>query len=87
MHEPEDVVKAVLAGADVAMTTSALLRNGPEHVGTLRRGLERWLIDGEYASVAQACGSVSRDAVPDPDVYERAGYVASIRRTSARYET
>ena len=85
VHDPEDVVKAVLAGADVAMTTSALLRNGPEHVTTLRRGLGDWLDSREYDSVAQACGSVSRQAVPDPDVYERANYVAALRRASARF--
>ena len=86
VHDAEDVVKAVLSGADVAMSTSALLQRGPEHVATLRHGLATWLASRDYESVAQACGSVSRQAVPDPDVYERASYVAALRRGSARYD-
>ena len=85
VHAPEDVVKLLLAGADVAMSTSALLRHGPEHVGVLRDGLAAWLAEHDYESVAQARGSVSRGAVPDPGAFERANYLAVLRRATDRY--
>ena len=44
-----EVIKYLLAGADVVMTASALLRHGPQHVATMREGLERWL--GENGSI------------------------------------
>ncbi len=70
-----DVVKAVMVGADVAMTTSALLRNGPEHVRTLEAGLRSWMEEHEYASVAQLRGSANQAAVADPSAFERANYM------------
>ncbi|MGA7986645.1 MAG: dihydroorotate dehydrogenase-like protein [Burkholderiales bacterium] len=51
---PEEVVKYLLAGADAVMTTSALLRRGPQHLQALVAGLEQWL---------QAHGHASADAV------------------------
>jgi dihydroorotate dehydrogenase (fumarate) len=84
VHTAADAVKAVLAGADVVMTTSGVLRNGPGHITTLRDGLAAWLDERDYESVAQARGSVSRRAVTDPDVYERAHYVAALRRATDR---
>jgi dihydroorotate dehydrogenase (fumarate) len=75
VHTATDAVKAILAGADVVMTTSALLRHGPEHIGILRDGVERWFSDNEYISVDQARGSLAQRSVPDPDAYERANYI------------
>ena len=85
VHTAEGLVKAILAGADVAMTTSALLLHGPGHVGALRDGLVAWMVDNEYESVSQMRGSVSRRSVPDPDAYERANYLQVLRRATARY--
>ncbi|HEX9258535.1 MAG TPA: dihydroorotate dehydrogenase-like protein [Acidimicrobiales bacterium] len=73
-HEGDDVIKLLLAGADVVMTTSALLRHGPEHLRTMEAGLRIWMQEREYESVEQMRGSVSRRNVPDPQVYERANY-------------
>lgn len=82
VHTAEDVVKAILAGADAVMTTSALLEHGPERLTALRDGAVAWFERNEYESVDQARGSVSRRAIPEPDVYERAQYVAALRRAS-----
>ena len=79
VHSDSDAVKAILAGADVAMTTSALLRHGVEHIGVLRDGLEKWFDVNEYASVDEARGSLAQRAVPDPDAYERANYLDVIQ--------
>lgn len=83
VHTAADATKAVLAGADVVMTTSALLRHGIGRIGELRDGLYDWLAAHDYESVAQARGSVSRDRALDPDAYERAQYVAALRRGRA----
>ena len=61
-------------GAPVVMTTSALLRHGPEHLLELRREVVRWMDERDYDSVSQLRGSVSRENVPDPEVYDRANY-------------
>jgi dihydroorotate dehydrogenase (fumarate) len=82
IHTADDVVKVLLAGADVAMSTSALLRHGPEHLTVLRDGLTRWLEDRAYASVDQMRGSVSAGTSRDPDAYERASYVEALLRHS-----
>jgi dihydroorotate dehydrogenase (fumarate) len=75
---PEDVVKLVLAGADVAMTTASLLRHGAEHVSTLVSGVERWLEERGYASVEQAKGSVSFSKAAEPEAYQRANYYQTL---------
>jgi dihydroorotate dehydrogenase (fumarate) len=75
VHTSDDVVKVLLAGADVACTTSAVLRNGPGHVRKLLVGLSGWLLEHEYDSVDQLRGSASAAGVADPDNYERAQYV------------
>jgi len=85
VHGPLDVVKAVIAGADVAMSTSALLRHGPEHLRTLLAGLDRWLDEHEYDSVGELRGAMSQHRVADPDAYERANYVRVLRWATTRY--
>jgi dihydroorotate dehydrogenase (fumarate) len=74
----EDVVKLILAGADATMTTAALLRHGPEHVEKLVSGLETWLDDRGYTSVAQAKGSVSFSKAAEPEAYQRANYYQTL---------
>jgi dihydroorotate dehydrogenase (fumarate) len=70
-----DVAKALLVGADVAMTTSSLLRLGPDHVGVIEQELLAWMTDHEYESVSQLRGSVSYANTDDPAAFERANYV------------
>lgn len=79
VHDGSDVLKLLLAGADVVMTTSALLRHGPGHVATMERYVREWMTERDYDSVAQLRGSVSRGNVPDPEVYERAQYHRVLR--------
>lgn len=75
VHSAQDVVKALLVGADVACMTSAVLRHGPEHVRTVLDGLHAWLQDNDYESVGQLRGSVSSAGAQDPAAFERANYV------------
>lgn len=74
----DDVVKLILAGADATMTTAALLRHGPGHIETLVTGLERWLDERGYSSVAQAKGSVSFSKAAEPEAYQRANYYQTL---------
>ncbi len=78
VHTAEDVVKLILAGADVVMTASALLRHGPSHLGVLLDGLRSWLEDRAYDSLASIRGSLSGGNAPDPSAFERANYVRAI---------
>lgn len=78
VHSGADALKALLVGADVACTTSAVLRRGPGHVATMLAELTTWLDDHDYASVEQLKGSMSAASVPDPAGFERAQYRAII---------
>jgi len=75
VHTAEDVVKSMMAGARVAMTTSALLRNGPDYPAKLIGNLLGWMEKHEYASIAQMQGSMSQRAVAEPAAFERANYM------------
>lgn len=74
-HQPSDILKALLAGADVVQLCSVLLIHGPEYVGGLLAEIEEWLVRHEYESVSQLKGSVSQQHAIDPSAYERANYV------------
>jgi dihydroorotate dehydrogenase (fumarate) len=73
-----EVVKYLLAGADVVMTASALLRNGVEHVRTMREGLEGWLAENGFASVEAIRGLKDATHVEHVDALLRAQYVAAL---------
>lgn len=69
-----DIAKGLLAGADVVMTASEILRQGPARAGEMTVELADWMMVNGYDSVAQLRGSVAQHAVSDPGAYERAQY-------------
>jgi len=71
----EDVVKYLLAGADVVMTTSSLLRHGPEQMRRLVEGLSDWLDARGVSSPEAIRGKLSHCRASDPEAYERANYI------------
>jgi dihydroorotate dehydrogenase (fumarate) len=75
VHSATDVVKSMMAGAKVAMMTSALLKRGISYVDTVITELLVWMGEHEYDSIRQMQGSMSRNAVPQPTAFERANYV------------
>lgn len=79
VHSGADVVKALMVGADVAMTTSALLRNGPTHLRAIETELVEWLEEHEYESVSQLRGSATQASVEDPSAFERGNYMTALR--------
>ena len=78
VHHVHDVLKLLLAGADLVFMTSALLKAGPGLIETLLRELRDWLESREYASVRQLQGSLSRQHSPDPSAFERANYMQAL---------
>lgn len=74
-----DVVKYLLAGADVVMTTASLVRNGPDHAGTLVDGVASWLRRHELTLDA-ARGMLAVPADADLDEYNRDGYISGLER-------
>ena len=83
VHTGLDAAKVLLAGADVAMMTSALLRHGAGHVRTVERELVAILAERDYDSVAQLRGSMSRSSMPDPAGFERANYMRTLMSWSS----
>jgi dihydroorotate dehydrogenase (fumarate) len=75
VHTEYDVLKAMMAGAKVAMLASELLENGVSRLSTILVRLSRWMEDHEYESIAQMQGSMSQQAVGDPAAFERANYM------------
>ena len=75
VHTGADVLKAMMAGARVAMMTSALLKHGIEHLRGVRTELLEWMEAHEYESIAQMQGSMSYRSVREPAAFERANYM------------
>jgi dihydroorotate dehydrogenase (fumarate) len=78
VHSAQDAIKAVMCGAHAVQMVSALLLHGPEHLATVRQGMERWMEEHQYVSLAEMCGSMSLEHTPDPAAYERANYIRII---------
>ncbi len=84
VHGAEDVLKAMMAGAAVAMMTSALLANGLGRLSDVRDGLLAWMEEHEYESIQQMQGSMSHRSVADPTAFERANYLRVLRSYANR---
>ncbi len=78
-HDGLDVVKLLLAGADVTMMASALLRHGPARMRQCVEMLTGWLTENDYESVEQMKGSMSWQGAPNPSAFERANYMETLR--------
>jgi dihydroorotate dehydrogenase (fumarate) len=78
-HRVEDIIKALLAGADAVFLCSVLLNKGPAYCAELLAQLQQWLIDHEYDSLKQMQGSVSQLCAIDPAAYEHSNYVKVIK--------
>jgi len=82
VHTPGDVIKAIMAGADVANVASVLLQNGVGRIGDLVNGVAAWMESHDYESVADMKGSLSQQAVSDPAAFERANYIKTLHAWS-----
>jgi len=80
-----DVAAYLLAGADVVMTTSSLLRHGPEHAAELIDGLQAWMERKGFQSLDQVRGRLSMAAATDPSAYGRSSYLTTIEQATRVY--
>src|SRR6266508_436531 len=78
IHSAEDVLKAMMAGANVAMLTSELLAHGIYRLADLLADLRAWMVEHEYESIEQMRGSMSQRAVAEPADFERANYMKAL---------
>ena len=82
IHEAEQLIKVLLAGADVGMVASVLYQHGVAAIESLLTGLQRWLEESDFNSVEQLKGTLSQKNCRDPDLFERAFYTKTIAETS-----
>nr|AIW63121.1 dehydrogenase [uncultured bacterium] len=87
VHTAQDVLKSMMAGARVAMMTSALLKHGIDHVETVLADLKAWMEEHEYESIRQMQGSMSRRSVADPSAFSRANYMKVLSSYSLKSAT
>ena len=80
-----DVASYLLAGADVVMTASALLRHGPGHAGVMLGELSDWMARKGFGSVADVRGLLAVPDGTDQAAYERAGYVTALEEANKGY--
>ena len=80
IHTAQDVIKMMMAGADVTMMCSALLKHGPQHITSVLTEIRQWMLEHEYVSVSQMKGSMSQKSVADPAAFERANYMKALNQ-------
>jgi dihydroorotate dehydrogenase (fumarate) len=78
IHRATDALKMLMAGADVTMLCSVLLRHGIPQIGVIEREMTAWMQEHEYESVAQLKGSLSQKKCPAPTAFERAQYMRAL---------
>jgi dihydroorotate dehydrogenase (fumarate) len=79
VHTALDVVKSTMAGAHVTQMVSALLKNGPGYLRKVRKGLEEWMEENEWSSLAEMRGNMGVDKAPNPKAYARANYMMMLQ--------
>lgn len=70
-----EVIKYLLAGADITMTASSLYKNGIPYLKTINRALQDWMMIMGFESLAEFKGSMSQQNISDPTAYERGNYI------------
>jgi dihydroorotate dehydrogenase (fumarate) len=78
IHEASDVIKMLMAGANVTMLCATLLRNGIDHTRTILADMRTWMEEHEYESVRQMQGSMSHAHCEDPAAFERVQYMRAL---------
>ena len=78
IHTAFDALKMIMAGADVTMLCSVLLRKGMSHIAVIEQEMKHWMEEHEYESLTQMKGSMSQSKCPDPTAFERAQYMRLI---------
>jgi dihydroorotate dehydrogenase (fumarate) len=78
IHRASDALKMLMAGADVTMLCSVLIRHGVRQIAAIERDLVAWMEEHDYSSVTQLKGSLSQKNCANPSAFERAQYMKAI---------
>ncbi len=78
-----EIVKYILAGADVVMLASLLMKHGPQHLQVLTRDLSEWLEARGYSSIDEIRGKMSRINAANPEAFERVNYIKTLESASS----
>ncbi len=78
IYQAYDVIKMVMAGADVTMLCSALMRYGITHIQKIEMETAAWLEDHRFSSLSEVKGKMSQQNCPDPSAFERSQYVRGL---------
>lgn len=81
-HKTDDIIKALLVGADITHLCSSLLQKGPEYITVLKQEMHNWLEEHEYTSVTQMKGSISKSSAINPEELEHSNYMHIIKSYS-----
>jgi len=84
VHTAQDMIKAVMAGANVTLLASALLAHGVEHAGVILTETQTWMEQYEYESIEKMRGSMSQRSVAEPAAFERANYMKALSSYSTK---
>jgi dihydroorotate dehydrogenase (fumarate) len=79
IHNGHDVLKMLMAGANITMLCSVLLRHGIDHLRCIEQEMQQWMEKHEYTSVQQLQGSMSQKHCPNPSAFERAQYMRALQ--------
>ena len=79
IHTGQDVLKMLMAGANITMLCSVLLRHGIDQIRTIEQEIREWMEQHEYESIRQLQGSMSQQNCPNPSAFERAQYMQSLQ--------
>jgi dihydroorotate dehydrogenase (fumarate) len=79
IHTGQDAIKMIMAGANITMLCSVLLKRGIEHIAVIEREMLDWMDEYEYESVSEMHASMSQRNCPDPAAFERAQYVNALQ--------
>lgn len=83
VHTHEDVLKAMMAGAQVVEIAAEFLQQGMGRVKEMLTGMTKWMEENEYVSIAQMLGSMSQKNAPDPMAFERSQYMKALQSYNA----
>lgn len=86
IHKGQDAIKLLMAGANITMLCSVLLRHGIDQIRAIEQEMREWMIEHEYESVRQLQGSMSQKNCPDKSAFERAQYMRSLQTYKPEWE-
>lgn len=85
IYEADDVIKAVMVGADVTQVAATVIKQGPDHIRIMLKAMKAWMSEFEYESVEQMKGCLSQLNCPDPEAYERSNYMKVLSSFTSVY--